>query len=233
MPSLKPNRLRGVAWLVEVDEVRPKPSWAQRIADGAEGDPGEVADRVHGDLRVVGAGLDAEVAVAARRVEVVGREVRQLAGAPGLAVGEAEAVLAVLLGTGVGPKPKVRVSPRGGRPSASPVSAGGASYGVGGADPPTGSPRGHLRGGRVHAWSSATRSSRGSRGDVERREVQPVLRRGDDAGLVPAVEGVARLGGRCGRSLAPSARGDGEPADAGRPDRERSGAGDAEESGGG
>ena len=32
VPSLKPNRLRGVACAVEVDEVRPKPSCDQRIA---------------------------------------------------------------------------------------------------------------------------------------------------------------------------------------------------------
>ena len=44
----------------------------------AEADAGEVADGVHGDLRVVGARLDRDVAAAARRVEVVRREVRQL-----------------------------------------------------------------------------------------------------------------------------------------------------------
>ena len=65
--------------------------------DRAEADPGEVADRVHRDLRVVGAGLHAQVAVAARRVEVVGREVRQLAQRGRLAAREPEAVLAVLL----------------------------------------------------------------------------------------------------------------------------------------
>ena len=32
MPSLKPNRLRGVACVVDVDDVRPKPSWDQRSA---------------------------------------------------------------------------------------------------------------------------------------------------------------------------------------------------------
>ena len=65
--------------------------------DRAEADPGQVADRVHRDLRVVGAGLDAEVAVRADRVEVVGREVRQLLERRGPPVGQAEPVLAVLV----------------------------------------------------------------------------------------------------------------------------------------
>ena len=39
--------------------------------DGAAADAGEVADDVEGDLRIVGAGLHAEVAAAARRVERV------------------------------------------------------------------------------------------------------------------------------------------------------------------
>ena len=83
VPSLNPKRFRGVAWLgrgrrgAAVAELRP----AHRR--GAEPDAGEVADRVHGDLRVVGAGLHAQVAVAARGVEVVGREVRQRLSAAG------------------------------------------------------------------------------------------------------------------------------------------------------
>ena len=32
VPSLNPNRFRGVDWLVEVVEVRPKPSCDQRTA---------------------------------------------------------------------------------------------------------------------------------------------------------------------------------------------------------
>ena len=50
--------------------------------DRAEADPGQVADRVHRDLRVVGARLDAEVAVRALGVEHVGGEVRQRRAAP-------------------------------------------------------------------------------------------------------------------------------------------------------
>ena len=63
-------------------------------------------------------------------------------------------------------------------------------------------------------------------GDVEGSEVQPVLGRGEDAGLVLAVEGVGRVAGSARRvRLGPPYR---ESADAG-PDRECSRAGDSEE----
>ena len=52
---------------------------------------------MHRHLRVVGARLDAEVAVRAELVEVVAREVRQLLERRGPPVGEAEPVLAVLV----------------------------------------------------------------------------------------------------------------------------------------
>ena len=129
VPSLKPNRLRGVAWAVDVDDVRPKPSWDQRTAAVPNADAGQVADRVHGDLRVVGAGLDAQVAAAERRVEVVAGEVRQLDEAPRHASARARTGPCRPVSNSVGPKPKVRVRPDAGRPSASPVSSGGASYG--------------------------------------------------------------------------------------------------------
>ena len=176
MPSLNPNRFRGVVWLVEVDDVRPNPSCDQRIAARPKRDPGQVADRVHGDLRIVGAGLDAEVTVGPGRVEVVGREVRQPSQRRGLPVGEPEPVLALASRNRPGPKPKVMVSPAGGRPIASPVSSGGASYGpeVG----PT-----HRR-----RWPGVIRAAAvgpvlqqpdelvaGVGGDVEGGEVQPVL----------------------------------------------------------
>ena len=47
---------------------------------------------MHRDLRVVGAGLHAQVALGARRVEVVAREVRQRLERRRAPVGEAEAV---------------------------------------------------------------------------------------------------------------------------------------------
>ena len=120
MPSLIPNRLRGVAWPVEVDDVRPKPSCDQRTLTTPLADPGQVAHRVHRDLRVVGAGLDAQVPAAAGRVELVAGERRQVGERLRPALGQPEAVAAVGAVNSPGPNPTVSVSPDGGRPSASP-----------------------------------------------------------------------------------------------------------------
>ncbi len=92
VPSLNPNRLRGVTWARVVDEVRPKPSWDQRTRTVPNADPGQVADGVHRDLRVVGAGLDHDVAVGARVLQVVAREVGQRDERVGQPVGQPEAV---------------------------------------------------------------------------------------------------------------------------------------------
>ncbi len=81
VPSLNPNRFRGVVWRSRWTTYgRSRAATSARRP--AEGDPGQVADRVHRDLRIVGAGLDAQVAVGPGRVEVVGREVRQPLAAP-------------------------------------------------------------------------------------------------------------------------------------------------------
>ena len=61
-------------------------------ARAAKGGPGEVADRVHGDLRIVGARLDEQVAVAAARVELVAREVGEPDEAGREPLGQAESV---------------------------------------------------------------------------------------------------------------------------------------------
>ena len=77
VPSLKPIRLRGVCW---VDgRLRRPPEAHLRPADGrpAEGDARQVAHRVDGDLWIVGADLDAQVAVAPLRLERVADERRQ------------------------------------------------------------------------------------------------------------------------------------------------------------
>ena len=46
VPSLKPNRLRGVAWPVLVEDVRPKPSCDQRTLTTPTPEPDQVADGV-------------------------------------------------------------------------------------------------------------------------------------------------------------------------------------------
>ena len=92
-----------------------------------------------------------------------------------------------------GPKPKVIVRPPGGRPIASPVSSGGASGAPSvGPTGPAGRPCVIRSAARVHALQQGDELGPRARGDVERGEVQPVLRRRDDAGLVRAAEGVRR-----------------------------------------
>jgi hypothetical protein len=51
---------------------------------------------MHGNLRVVGAGLNAEVAIGFLRVELLGRQVRQSLQRIGLPVSESEAILSLL-----------------------------------------------------------------------------------------------------------------------------------------
>ena len=89
--------------------------------------------------------------------------------------------------TTTAPKPKVSVSDAGPRPSASPVSSGGASWSslsvpIELADGHASAPR------RVQSCSSSHEIVAVVGDDVEGREQQPVLRRRDDAGLVRAVE---------------------------------------------
>ena len=160
----------------------------------AERGPGQVADRVHRDLRVVGAGLDDEVAVGARGVEVVGREVREVDEPVGQPVREAEPVDGPRRPGPTNsdrPKPNVIVRPAGGqvhrlarvvgrrvvRPDGGPN---------GPADRPCGEPRRDRRPAPQELDQLVARRRR----EVERREVQPVLRGRDDAGLVHARERV-------------------------------------------
>jgi hypothetical protein len=56
----------------------PEPELEPAHDDRAPTEPGQVAHRVEGDLRVVGAGLDRQVAAAPRRLEEVAGEAGQL-----------------------------------------------------------------------------------------------------------------------------------------------------------
>ena len=84
-----------MAWPVLVDDVRPKPELRPADAHHARAEADQVADGVHGDLRIVRAGLDAEVAAADRRVELVAGEGGQLGQRRRTAGGQAEPVGAV------------------------------------------------------------------------------------------------------------------------------------------
>ncbi len=65
VPSLKPMRLRGRGLRRRGRRRTPEAELRPAHAHDAEPDAREVAHRVHRDLRVVGAGLDAQVAAAA------------------------------------------------------------------------------------------------------------------------------------------------------------------------
>ena len=188
MPSLKPKRLRGVACDRGGRGGPAEPELAEADGGDAVREPREVADGVHGDLRVVGAGLDAQVAVAAGGVErVVGERGQRLErGRP--AGGEAEAILAVAVNS-VGPKPAVTVSRDGVQAErlagvlrrAVLVARAAAAADLRARPPSRRRPRVQVR--SRSAQVGARRARRAGRS----REVQAVLDRRGDAGLVAAV----------------------------------------------
>ena len=146
---------------------------------------------MHGDLGVVGAGLDAQVTVAPRRVELVGREVRESLEGSGPAVRQPEAVAAVAVTEEPGTEAERQGEPGRGQ------SAGLARVPrrsvvrrlLGVADRP---PSGQRLGRRGPALEEGDQLGAVVGGDVECGEVQPVLGGGDDPGLVCPVEGDQR-----------------------------------------
>ena len=96
VPSLKPIRLRGVSWRAAGRRGAAEAELRPAHDDGAAADPREVAHGVEGDLRVVGAGLHAEVAAASGRARARRRRsAAARASAAGRLRGEPEAVVAV------------------------------------------------------------------------------------------------------------------------------------------
>ncbi len=159
VPSLKPSRLRGGLLLRGGRGGAAEAELGPAHRHGAEPDPGEVADGVHRDLGVV----RRTPGCTGRRRCGSGRGCR-----PGSAAARAAPPACGRRGrTGPcrrcsnsdGPNPNVSVSPEAGSPWASPVSVGGASYGVG-VLPPTMAPAVIWRAAAVHSFSSATRASR-------------------------------------------------------------------------
>ncbi|CAB4914100.1 unannotated protein [freshwater metagenome] len=201
-------------------------------ADQADPDPGQVADGVHGHLRVVGAGLDAQVPAADRRVDQVAGEAGQLDQRRGLPVGDAEPVRPVGGAEQGGPEPDGQRQP--GRRQTQRL-AGVVRRRVLVAPHRTDRagvlPPGHPPGGRRPVLQQADEGVPVVGDDVEGDEVQPVLGGGHDAGLVVAVElhgvltgcGGGRLRLAAGRPAA-RAQGDGTGgADTGGPEEVASG----------
>ena len=131
------------------------------------------------------------------RVEVVAGEVRQPAQRGRLAGGEPEPVPPATRGTATARSRRSWSARTAGSPIASPVSSGRRVVRAGGRAVRAGAlALGHPGGGRGPVLQQRDELVAGVGGDVERGEVQPVLGRGDDAGLVLAVEGVDRGPGR-------------------------------------
>ena len=94
VPSFIPIRLRGVVLAAAGARGAAEAELGPAHDDGAAADPGQVADRVEGDLGVVGAGLHAEVAAAFLGDELVAGQRRDLpqGGRPLAAQAEAAAL---------------------------------------------------------------------------------------------------------------------------------------------
>ncbi len=178
---------------VEVEDVRPKPSWAQRMAT--------VPKPIRARLRIACTATCGSWAQAwTHRSPLLRAGSRLSAGkcgssrsAVGLPVREPEAVLAVLLEQGraeaEGQRQARRRSGRGPRRCRS---AGRRTAWA--APSPTGAPAVISRGRGRPLLQQRDQLVAGVGGDVEGGEVQPVLGRGGDAGLVRAVEGVGAPG---------------------------------------
>ncbi len=100
-----------------------KPVCAQRTC-ATISEPRQLAHRMKGDLRIVGAGLDRQIAAGAGLDQLVAVEARQVDERRRPLCREAVAVLSVL-DEQPGAEAEGQVSRAGGRPSASPVSGPG------------------------------------------------------------------------------------------------------------
>ncbi len=168
---------------------------------------------MHRDLRVVGAGLDDEVAVAAHRVDDVAGEVGEVHQRLGASRGEPEPVVEQRR-----PEADSEGQPvRGDVERLTGVVRRGERGAADGAVTDR-APGGELAGGDGPVLQQRAQPVDVRGGDVERGEVQVRLHRRGDAGLVGAVERHHRLGpaGRAG--VAPGA-GDGTHGDRGHPGR--------------
>ena len=185
VPSLKPIRLRGVAWALEVVDVRPKPSCDQRTVTS----PRPMRAR----LRTAWKATCGSFAQAWTQRSPPERSASSASpGRSGSSLSFAGRYFArpkrSRLSNSDAPKPKVTVRFAGVRSIASPVSSGGAS-GEPAGPPPTGCPPAIVRGGLGPLLHQVPeRPAIDALLDVERREVQPILRRRGDPRLMLAVE---------------------------------------------
>ena len=215
VPSLNPIRLRGVSWLRLVLEVRPKPSWDQRIAT--------VPRPIRARLRTAWkATWGSSAQACTQRSPPLSSAFSSSAGSGGIwrsAAGRLAARPRPRLSNRPGPKPKVTVRLEGSRPTAlAGVVGRRQQLVVDVAD--------HLAGAHFRRRPGPLAHQLAQLGavlgqQVEGGEVEAVLGRGVDPGLVLAVEGdpagavAARLGGVLADQVAAGAEADAGGADAG------------------
>ena len=196
MPSLKPKRLRGVAWLVDVDDVRPNPSCDHRTAVA----PKPIRARLRMACTAT-CGSSAQAWTHRSPPESAGSIwSRWNVGSGASPAGRCAPRPS--LSKKPGPTPNVSVSEDAGSPSASPVSDGGAS-GLRFTAPPgaASAPAVMRSAARVQRCSRSADGGPVGGGQVDRGEVQPVLRGRDDPGLVLPAERDHAFRRRCGRRL--------------------------------
>ena len=121
VPSLKPNRLRGVACAVDVDDVRPKPSCDQRTAVV----PNPIRTRLRTACTAT-CGSSAQAWMHRSPPDSAGSIWSPVKRGSSASPGGFSAP-SPSLSNSEAPTPKVSVSDAAGNPSASPVSVGGAS----------------------------------------------------------------------------------------------------------
>ena len=178
VPSLNPSRLRGVCWSGPA-EARPKPVTVQRVVAVPRAIRAQVADGVVGNLGIVRAGGQAQVAARELFLQLVARQrgeraEERVAGGPRDRTANR---------TDPGPSPTVTVSPSAPRSRASPESAATAP-GLVGSGSPIGCPFTSCAIAAVQRASSTCRSARLEVGQVVGHEDGVFLRWRLDARLV-------------------------------------------------
>ena len=185
MPSLNPMRLRGVAWVVLVEDVRPNPSCDHRTATS----PIPIRIRLRtawtatcGSFAQAWIAMSPPVRAGSRASPTKGGRSHEHRRAAARARPNRSS-------NRPGPYPMVTVSCDAGSPNASPVSSGGPCEAPPSKPPGTvSSPRVIRAAASVQRSSSSRSATRSVVSDVQRHEVHPVLSGGDDAGLVGTVE---------------------------------------------
>ena len=200
VPSLNPIKLRGVS----AGAVGKKPRLRPAKLGGAIGQARKLPDGVKRDLRIIGAGLNRNVASGPRGFELVAVEFRQV-DKRRRPLGRKPITVHSVLDEKPGPKPNVSVSRDGERPSAEPPS--GPSTETSWPESRTVSPA-HIRAApQGPKPNMATSLSRRLGETIERGEIGVRLLAGGDSALMEAEVRFSRSGvPTCGAAARGAAR---------------------------